>query len=93
MFTVDQPLFAIAKQIQWWWPNEYGEEKFEMACFTTLRDLLNGSGWTHTLSQANIATPGTADSFHKAVHVTRTRHAHQVTASALSILLYKAYDT
>ena len=64
----------------------------EMASFATLGDLLNGSGWTHALTQANIATPGTADSFLTAAHVTRTRHAHQVTASALSILMHKAYD-
>ena len=64
VFTVDQPLFTIAKQIQWCWPNEYGEGEFvvvlgglhiEMACF--FGDLLNGSGSTHALSQANIATP------------------------------------
>ena len=24
MVTADQPLFALAKQIQWAWPNEYG---------------------------------------------------------------------
>ncbi len=27
-FTVDQPLFAIAKNIQWKWPLDYGEDKF-----------------------------------------------------------------
>ena len=48
--------------------------------------LLDGSGWIH------IATPRTAESFLKTTHVTRTRHAHQVTASALSILLHTAYD-
>ena len=26
--TFDQPLFALAKQIQWKWPQEYGEQKF-----------------------------------------------------------------
>lgn len=101
VLTVDQPLFAIAKQIQWNWPNEYGEDKFvillgglhlEMASLATIGDLLDGSGWTHALAQANIATPGTAESFLKTAHVTRTRHAHQVTASALSILLHMAYD-
>ena len=39
-----------------------------------------------------IATPGTADSFLKGAHVKRTRHAHQVTSSALSIMLRTAYD-
>ena len=26
--TLDQPLFALAKQIQWKWPEEYGEDQF-----------------------------------------------------------------
>ena len=42
-------------------------------------DLLNGSGWTSAISQANIATPGTAESFLKASHVKKTARAHQVT--------------
>ena len=33
-----------------------------------------------------------ADSFLKAAHVKRTRHAHQVTCSALLILLHDSYD-
>uniref|UniRef100_UPI00358FF46D uncharacterized protein n=1 Tax=Myxine glutinosa TaxID=7769 RepID=UPI00358FF46D len=45
------------------------------------------------LHYQNVATAGMADSFLKASHVTRTRHAHQVTSSALSILMRKAYDT
>ena len=64
----------------------------EMAPLETIGYLLDGSGWTHALAQANIATPGTAESFLKTTHVTRTRHAHQVTASALSILLHTVYD-
>ena len=31
----------------------------EMASLATIADLLGGSGWTHALPQANIATPGT----------------------------------
>ena len=57
-----------------------------------LRDLLDGSGWTNVLIQAGIATPGTADSFLMGAHVKRTRHAHQITSSALSIMLRTAYD-
>ncbi|KAG0710519.1 hypothetical protein GWK47_022642 [Chionoecetes opilio] len=37
------------------------------------------------------ATSGTADSFLKASHVTRTRRAHQVTASSLYLLQQSAY--
>ena len=28
VITFDQPLFTIAKQIQWKWPDVYGEDKF-----------------------------------------------------------------
>ena len=28
VLTVDQPLYAIAKKIQWMWPRVYGEGKF-----------------------------------------------------------------
>ena len=98
--TLDQTLHAIAKQIQWNWRRGYGEDTFvillgglhlEMASLATIGDLLDDSGWTHALALANIATPGTAESFLKTTYVTRTRHAHQVAASALSILLHTAY--
>ena len=100
IITVDQPLYTVAKQIQWRWPETHGEHHFivmfgglhiEMAALKTLGDLLEGSGWTGALVQARVATPGTADSFLKASHVTRTRRAHQVTASSLYLLLQKAY--
>ena len=28
VLTLDQPLYATAKQIQWNWPSGYGEDKF-----------------------------------------------------------------
>ena len=65
-----------------------------MAALTTLGDFLDGSGWTHALTQADLVTAGKANSFLKASHVKRTRQAHQVTASsALSTLMHNAHDT
>jgi len=101
VLAFDQPLFALAKQIQWKWPETHGEDKLvvmfgglhvEMAALKTLGDWLQGSGWTHALAQAEIAAAGTADSFLRASHVTRTRRAHQLTAAALYILQRRAYD-
>lgn len=52
--TVDQPLFATIKQIQWHWPNQFGEDKFvilmgglhiEMAALRLLGHWLDGCGW------------------------------------------------
>ena len=91
--TFDQHLYAIAKQVQWNWPEQFGEDQFvvmlgghiEMAAFKVLGGWLDGSGWTDCLVQAGVAKVGMADSFLKASHITRTRHAHQVTAAALFI--------
>lgn len=41
--------------------------------------------------QANIASTGTAESFINVRHVTKTRHAHQVTAASIHNLLHRAY--
>lgn len=85
IITVDQPLFTIAKQIQWNWTESHGEDQFvimfgglhiEIAAFKTIGNLLESSGWTGALVQANVASPGTADSFLRAAHATRTRRAH-----------------
>ena len=102
VITFDQPLYALAKQIQWKWPDDYGEDKFvimfgglhiEMAALKAVGDWLKGSGWVQTLVQTGITTVGTADSFLRAAHVTRTRRAHQVTLAALYILKHRAYDS
>lgn len=78
----DQPLFAIAKCVQWTWPDTHGEALHvvmlgglhtEMALWNTLGDLLDGSGWTTALTEAEVATSGIADSFLRASHLTRTR--------------------
>lgn len=99
--AVDQPLFAIVKNVQWKWPLLYGEAKFvvmfgglhiELAALKTLGDLLKSSGWTSALVQAGVATAGTADSFLSAAHITRTRRAHQVTACALYQALQEAHQ-
>ena len=63
-----------------------------MTALKTAGDWLSGSGWVEALVQANIASAGTADSFLRAAHVARTRHAHQVTAATLHILQHRAYD-
>ena len=98
--TFDQPLFALAKYVQWKWPDTYGERVHvvmlgglhtEMALWNTLGDLLEGSGWTTALTEAEVASSGNANSFLKAAHLTRTRHAHQVTLLALHNLQEEAF--
>ena len=63
----------------------------EMAAFQTIGNRLDSSGWTGALVQANVATPGTGDSFLRVTHMMLNRRAHQITASSLYHLLQKAY--
>ena len=99
--TADQPIYAVAKQIQWHWPEQYGENRFvimlgglhiEMAALKSLGSFLQKSGWTSALVEAGIASPGTAESFLTASSITRTRQMHQVTCCSVYKLLKAAYD-
>ena len=98
--TFDQPLFTLAKLVQWKWPDVYGEAvhvvmmgglHLEMALWNTLGDVLEVSGWTTALAEAEVASSGTADSFLKVAHLTRTRHAHQITLLTLHKLQKEAF--
>ena len=101
VIAMDQPLFALAKQIQWELPEIYGKDKYvdmmgglhiEMATLKTLGKWLENSGWTSDLVQANITSAGKVEAMLSASHVTRTRYAHQVTAAALYMLQKSAYE-
>ena len=103
VFVVDQPLFTVAKQIQWNWPDTiYGEDKYlvmfgglhiESAALKAIGSWLEGSGWTNIIFEAQVfETTGVADSLVSAPHITRARHAHEVTSATLYLLLSKAYN-
>ena len=62
VIACDQPLFAVAKIIQWNFPQTHGEDKLlimfgglhiEMAALKTLGDWLDGSGWTAATTEAD----------------------------------------
>ena len=61
-----------------------------MATLKLLGDWLEDSGWTNALVQAGIASLGTSKSYINVSHVTKTHHAHQVTAASLYTLLQQA---
>ena len=65
----------------------------ELAALKTLGDWLESSGWTTAITESNIASAGTADSFLNAAHISRTIHAHEVTACALYILMKTSYTS
>ena len=82
VIAADQPIYALAKQIQWHWPEKYDEDRFvimfgglhiEMAVLKSIRTLLQKSGWTEAIVEAGIASSGIAESFLSASSVTRTR--------------------
>ena len=98
--TLDQPLYALAKQVQWYWPETHGEEHFvvvlgglhiEMCCLKMIGDWLQDSGWIEILTQSGVASHGTAESFLKACHVSRTRRVHEITVCGLFILMNQAF--
>lgn len=62
-----------------------------MAAFKSIGSLLRGSGWTSALTEAGVASPGTAESFLSASSITRTCQAHQMTAVSLYRLMKRAY--
>ncbi|KAG0710801.1 hypothetical protein GWK47_022049 [Chionoecetes opilio] len=101
VIALDAPLYALAKFVQWHWPHTHGEDQYvvmfgglhvEMAVWKTLGDYLEASGWTTALTQAGIASSGTANSFLTASHLTKTRHAHQVSALALAKMQRDAHQ-
>ena len=100
VISLDAPLFALAKLVQWNWPYTHSEKDFvvmfgglhiEMAIWKTLGDYLESSGWTSALVQAGVASSGTADSYLKVSHLTRTKHAHQLSVLVLSKLQHEAF--
>jgi len=54
VIVMDQPLYAIAKQVQWTSPDKFGEDKYlvmmgglhiEMASLKMIGNWLSNSGW------------------------------------------------
>ena len=96
VLVADQPLFLIAKKIQWNYPQIFGEEQFvvflgemhaEMTAFRLLGNWLDSSGWTTAIINSGVAAGGTADSLLAVSHLGKTKYAHEVTAAALFVLM------
>ena len=99
VITMDQPLFALGKQIQWQWES-LAEDKYvvmlgpfhtETMFLKTIGGWLKGSGWTEAIHEADILSSGRADALVAVSSVTKTRYIHQVTIAALHTLMSKAY--
>ena len=99
--VMDQPLFSLAKQIQWTWPH-LSEEHFvvmlgalhiEMAMGNMLGKWLDGSGWSSALIEAGVAISGRTAALLSASHVKCSRYAHQVTVASLYFLQNSAHHS
>lgn len=91
VMVVDQSLFALAKQIQWQWPDTYGEDKF-IVMFSGLHTKMAALKLLGALSEAERATFGTANSFLSASSVAKTRQTHLTTICALYDLMKSAFN-
>ena len=98
---MDQPLIALAKQIQWQYPDTHRVDKLlimfgglhiEQEILRIIGKWLDKSGWTTVLANAEVATPGVVESFTLAKHITRCRRAHEITSASLYVLQQRAYD-
>ena len=68
-----------------------GELHTKMALWNTLGDILEESGWTAELVEAEVASSGTAESFLKVSHLTWTRHAYQLTLLTIQKLQQESF--
>jgi len=93
VITADQPVYAVAKYIQWKYPDRYGEDKMvvmmgglhiEMAVQNMIGKWLKGSGWADIFFKAEVATAGRCDALLKSSHV--KRYAHEVRIASLFIV-------
>ena len=67
VITMDQPLYSLAKQIQWNCTEDLGEKNYvvvlgglhiEMLFLKILGQWLEGSGWFAALTEAGVTTSG-----------------------------------
>ena len=101
VMSMYQPLYADAKYVQWAQPEKYGEKIFvlvmgglhlEMALWGCVGDLLEGTGWTTVLTEAEVASSCVSNSFLKVSHLARTRMAHEILLLSLFVVMSHAYS-
>ena len=99
--TADQPLFALLKKVQWWFPETHGEDKLfgvlgalhiEKAAWHCVGQVEEGSGTPSLLADAGITSIGIAESCLHCSHISRTRYLNTVSACSLHMLLCDAYQ-
>lgn len=101
VIAMDQPLYTLAKVLQWNWPDMYGENHIfilfgqfhiELAFLKLIGQSLNGSGWSYIIANSGLMSETSALACMTVTHVKKTRTIHQVTACSLYSLLILAYN-
>jgi len=102
VMTCDQPIYAVAKQLQWSTAHpKISEDNFflllgglhlEKSCLKLVGEVLKDSEWTLLLAGSGIFTSGVAESLLSASHIKKTRRSHQLTLAALHVLKMKAFE-
>ncbi len=86
MIIKDQPLFAIAKKIQWEFGDQYSEDRYvimfgplhtEMTYLKMLGEYFSDSKLHKAFVDSQVWTSEKADGIFLAKHVTRTCYAYQ----------------
>ena len=97
----DQPLYAIAKRLQWYQPDQYGYQKLvimlgalhiEIAMLRCLGDWLQDSGWLTSLSNAGVTSP-VNESLLTGHNIAPSKYAHQITAKVSYQLMLPAFKS
>ena len=86
VIAADQPVYALGKQVQWMYPDQFGDTVWllgslhtEMCFLALIGDWLEDSGWENIFVESGIAKSGFAHSFLSGKFPKRTRHAHHIT--------------
>ena len=92
VIAFDQAPYALAKQIQWRYPNTMEEDKLavvlgglhiELAVLKAIGSWLLGSGWTKDFAHTGITTTGRAESL---VYITSAHITRKIRSSSYGIL-------
>ena len=103
IITLDQPLYAIAKSMQWHptTSKDFTEDNYvalmgplhtEVLTEKLIGDWLRVSGWSKFIINSGFVTSGKADGILETSHITRARYCHEISAVALSVLCNEAYS-
>ena len=96
----EQPLYALAKKLQWYHPDLYGPAKLvpilgalhtEMVMLGCLGNGLQDSGWTIALPNSGVTTSAN-DSLLSGHDVAATKYVYQVTACTFYNLMKQAFQ-